>query len=266
MSTKLTNRSDSRRKVSSVASSLAPYASSLAQSSAVQSPRINIPLAVTNNINPPVKHNRSLEWNPALYLRFPEVAEFRTRYRDPERRSDSGVGPEGEFGARRSRFGDDGMVPLSSFSRLDWAREHSCFSLLKTAAPMSDLAAFSLSATDHKTNRMSSSSSRLTTPDSRIMSPNGARTGSYTTSTSHRSESPYGPLPSISHFDIGPGDDGIPTLPHLSNILSPSIVDTPNTISPRTLPRIQPREDGRRRIIRPSRLLTMRFPLVPTLF
>jgi hypothetical protein len=123
MSTKLTNRSDSRRKVSSVASSLAPYASSRAQSSAVQSPRINIPLAVTNNINPPVKHNRSLEFNPALYLRLREVAEFRTRYRDPERRSDSGVGPEGEFGARRSRFGDDGMVPLSSFSRLDWTRE-----------------------------------------------------------------------------------------------------------------------------------------------
>lgn len=123
MSTTLTKRSDSRRKASRVASSLTPYASSRAQSSAVQSPRINIPLAIANNINPRVKHNRSLKWNPALYLRFPEVAEFRTRYRDPERRSGSGLGPDGEVDARRSRFGDDGMVPLSSFSRLDWTRE-----------------------------------------------------------------------------------------------------------------------------------------------
>jgi hypothetical protein len=123
MSTTLTSRSDSRRKASSVASSLGPYSRSRAQSSATGSPRINIPLAVANNFNPPVKHNRSLEWKPSLCLKSPEVAEFPVCYRDPERRPDSGVRPEGEFGARWSRFGDDGMVPLSSVSRLDWTRE-----------------------------------------------------------------------------------------------------------------------------------------------
>jgi hypothetical protein len=208
----LTGRSDSRRKASSVTSGMTPYANS--PQSTIQSPRIN-----ERGNHSPVKHTRSLVWNPALNLRF-EVPE-RSRY---ERRDMS------DFSARR--FADDGMV-LPSSLRLDWTRKSRWGASLTPAAPMSDLAAFSLSATTDR-KRVSSSSSN-TTPDSRIMSPFGV-TASSSASTSHRSESPYGPLPSISHLNIGPGDDGIPTLPHLANILSPNVVD-----SVRTLPRIRPR-------------------------
>lgn len=66
-------------------------------------------------------------WNPTPNMKIPEIPELRPR--NPDERTDLEP-PEEDFGARRNRFGDDGLVPPSSLSQLDWTRE----SVLKCTA------------------------------------------------------------------------------------------------------------------------------------